>query len=461
MRRITQFLLVTCFSVTGFSPLWSQACPPNVNVPIVFDEREIKAIPVGGDKTFDQLEFTGLGDAAEVPSGIAGRHRLPWTLKTDEIRFLASLKPTPTAVFTSSADDQLKCERTGVGFTPQAVPDGPNGSAGPTPKASEGQVQDVTDAAHWSIIPLENGDCVTAGAVFSHKIAREQSGAFTALIFDPNTRDVCYRSTDRPAFGAPIHVAILTNEPSRWANSKLTYSPCSLEESKPSLFVPENLPTIPSGLQARTAWVLRRFQARRCFDPSVAVTVERTQMAGSEDAPVVMRAEISQARRYHAALQAGVVFTNVHDHDFGLAKDGDTIRVLDKGPVRNGPEYVASLVVYSLLRQLGSLAGGSRYPGRDLVSDNRIEDRISGVLGVGLNKPGERFVAGIGYEVVTGVNATVTWNWARVRRLADGTESGDRFTGTENQIPIRREWKQDVAFGISFDLTYATKLLNR
>jgi hypothetical protein len=269
---------------------------------------------------------------------------------------------------------------------------------------------------------------------------------------------VCYQHPDRPRIGGWLNVAVLTNDPIVWNASRVSYIPCSLQRGNLSLFAPEKLPS-GSALQSDD-FVLLRFQPRRCYDETVNISVETVPRPNTTDPKITIRHELAQAPRFHAALQVGVIFSNLHDHEFGLTRDQDSTRIFDKGPVRNGPEYTATIVLYSLLKQLGGLMGGERFPGRELVTDNSPLDRIGGVLGVGLNKPGERFVAGLSYEAVPGINASLVWDFARVRRLV-GIQPGATFLGSEQQLPVQRQWHTDIAFGLSLDLTYATKLLGR
>lgn len=446
--RIVLFLAASCVAATAAN-LRAQTCPTDLQGLFAVGDR------VQPSGTIDRVRFEP--NTADVPV-----RALPWTPSAAEITALKNLGQTAVAIYHSSTDPGIECRR-GVRVNmpsptspPVAPPITPPGSV--APPVTPPPPSPAPDGMNPYTILVVPSDCREAGDSLSRRIAREQPGSdFTAIVFDGVSQAVCYQNPDRPKFGGWIHVAVLSTDPSAWNAAKISLSPCSLQDSKLALFAPESLPQGAFNEDASTSF-LRRFQPRRCYDPTVNVTVESVPQ-GTE-AKITMRTELAQARRYHAALQVGVIFTNLHDHAFGLTRDGDTTRVYDKGPVRNGPEFTATILIYSLLNQVRGLLGGERYGGRELVADNSVLDRIGGVLGAGLNNPGDRFLAGLAYEAVPGVNASVVWNTARVSRLT-GIQPGAAFSGTEQQLPVRREWRHDVAFGISLDLTYATKLLGR
>jgi hypothetical protein len=468
MRHLTVLLLTAGWAAASATGLRGQTCPATLQK--VFTAGD----PVEPSGKIDRVHFEPKPGEASLGAGVSD-HNLPWTPTIPEIKALQGVALNAVAVYKASSDPAISCRRD---FGVTNPPPGPDGGVTPPPHLG-GDVTappppivppvtpppaatDTGPTNPRTLLPAPGGsDCRAAGDVLSARIAQEQPGSdFTAVVFDAASQAVCYQSTDRPKFGGWIHVAVLTNDPIVWEAAKISFSPCSLQDSKLSLFAPESLPRGAS-LQAGTEYVLRRFQARRCYDPTVNITVESVRRSGNTNDPTItMRHELSQARRYHAALQVGVIFSNLHDHTFGLTRDRDTTRVYDKGAVRNGPEFTATILVYSLLNQVRGLLGGERYAGRELVADNSPLDRIGGVLGAGLNNPGDRFLAGLAYEAIPGINASVVWNVARVNRLV-GIQPGTAFSGTEQQLPVQRQWRHDVAFGLSVDLTYATKLFGR
>lgn len=298
----------------------------------------------------------------------------------------------------------------------------------------------------------DEGDCVRAGAQWRQEIRRaEGSDRFTEIVF-LESGGVCYRSRDYGVTGDPIYVAVFTDQPEEWDGVQVTYEPCAIESASPSVLVSDRLPSIPSGTQSRE-WRLRTYPPRTCYNDAVAVTV---QGPGSTTA----RTTVQQAQRYRATLQLGAVFTDLHDHSFGLRPDGAVQRIYDQGPDDRGPEYFASIVLYGLPHYLPSLFTGRRYAGRDPVHDVGFLDRVGGMLGVGLNDPGKQFAAGLTFEVISGVNVTGTWYWAQVPELA-GVAENDVFTGNADQIPTRQTWERDFSFGVSLDLRYAASLFTR
>jgi hypothetical protein len=442
MKLQTVVILAAGFVAATAADLRGQTCPTDAALSTVFAAGET----VQPSGKIDRIRFESKTAGTPLGSGVSA-HTLPWTPSATEITALKAVEQSAVAIFHSSTDAVSVCTRDFRVTTS-------GGGLGVVSGGARGTQAVSTNP--YTILPVPS-DCRAAGDSLSARISREQPGSdFTAVVFDAASQAVCYQNPDRPKFGGWIHVAVLTDDPFAWNAAKISLSPCSLQESKLSLFAPESLPT--TNFNQSGEFVLRRFQPRRCYDATVNVTVENVPQG--VDPKVSMRYELAQARRYHAALQVGVIFTNLHDHAFGLTRDGDTTRVYDKGPVRNGPEFTATILVYSLLNQVRGLLGGERYAGRELVADNSPLDRIGGVLGAGLNNPGDRFVAGLAYEAVPGINASVVWNTARVSRLV-GIQPGTAFSGTEQQLPVQRQWRHDIAFGLSVDLTYATKLLGR
>jgi hypothetical protein len=470
-RWSLSFSAVLCL-LAAASELRAQTCPGDAALVVIFSPGTI--VPASG--TIDQVHFEA--KSADTPINPVAGHTLPWTPTQQEVGELQRISDRAVVAYRSSQNPDIVCRRDFQVMSAAGPATSGENATTPIPGTAigGGTNTDGNSNASTSIggetsagrirpnprvrIPLPNGDCDLAGRTLSAQIARERPGAnFTAVIFDAATQAVCYQSTDRPTYGGWLNVAVLTNDPIVWNASRVSYSPCSLQSGTLSLYAPEKLPA-GGALQAGDQYLLLRFQPRRCYDTTVNITVETVPRPNTNDVKVTMRHELPQAPRYHAALQVGVIFSNLHDHEFGLTRDGDSTRVFDKGPVGNGPEYTATLLIYSLLNQLRGLAGGERYGGRELVTDDSPLDRIGGVLGVGLNKPGERFSAGVAYEAIPGINASLVWDFARVRRLV-GIRPGASFAGSEQQLPIQRQWHTSMAFGLSLDLTYAAKLLGR
>lgn len=130
----------------------------------------------------------------------------------------------------------------------------------------------------------------------------------------------------------------------------------------------------------------------------------------------------------------GAVYTTQHCRTFGLADvDGQKV-IVDKGPGGRGPEYLAQLTVYGLLHYLGALTGRGRYLGRDIVNDHSFADRVGLVVGVGFDKPLNRFALGLSFEIANGVNLVGAYDLARISELKDVAE-GDVFKGKAEELP--------------------------
>jgi hypothetical protein len=176
---------------------------------------------------------------------------------------------------------------------------------------------------------------------------------------------------------------------------------------------------------------------------------------------------LQQYDRYRGTLQLGVLLTPLHERSFGLRRgQPDTTKsfIYDQGPTEDGPEYVATFVLYSLLKYAPSLVAGllrghrsDAYPGREVIHDQDFADRLGGVIGVGIRNPTKRFLAGFSFEAIYGVNALAIWEFAQIQRL-EGTSVGSEFHGAETTIPTRTEWDHRFTMGMAIDLRYATEL---
>src|SRR5205814_811773 len=138
---------------------------------------------------------------------------------------------------------------------------------------------------------------------------------------------------------------------------------------------------------------------RRCYNTTVDVSI----VGDNRGTNLVQRYPLTQYDRYRGTVQAGILFTPLHDATFALRQDqADTSKrfIYDKGPTNEGPEYIATLNVYAVLKYLPSLLGranrsdNSPYSGRDPIHDQDMFDRIGGILGVAITNPTRRFAAG-------------------------------------------------------------------
>jgi hypothetical protein len=272
----------------------------------------------------------------------------------------------------------------------------------------------------------------------------------TVIVFK-EALGVCYQSTQRPTQGDPIHVGVFTMNPQNWDAVRATFEPCALEPATPSILASGQLPKLPSRQQS-VDWELRRYPAKACYNSSVVVTVHGTTEQITHT--------IQQANRYRATLHVGTVFTDEHEVSFGLRPEAGVNKVFNEGPTDKGPEYVAALVFYSVLKYLPTLVGKPAYPGRDPIADNDIGDKIGAVVGMGLRNPLKRFVFGGSFEVAAGVNVLGVWEWSEANVLA-GINEGDPFSGAKEAIPVRKEWRRGFVFGVSLDIVYATTALSR
>jgi hypothetical protein len=327
------------------------------------------------------------------------------------------------------------------------------GSGAPSATVTQPQVLNTPAAAN-DPRSFEEDQCAQAGSQWLQRIGNDyptrRRDRTTVLVFKEDI-GVCWQSNDRPAQGDPIYIGVFTDNPTQWDMIRADFQPCSLEPDTPSILITDRLPQFPPGRQSG-AWVLREYPVRRCWNSSVVVTVRGAESQFSHT--------LVQASRYRATLHLGVVFTENHETEFGLRPEGGVNKIFAKGPEDKGPEYVAALVFYSLLRYLPALAGGEAYQGRDVIRDNAFADKIGAVVGVGLRNPLKRFIFGASVEIAAGVNILTVWDWAEASELS-GVSEGDVFTGTEEQIPTLQEWRSKFVVGVSLDLVYATAAFRR
>jgi hypothetical protein len=296
----------------------------------------------------------------------------------------------------------------------------------------------------------DEDDCALAGGEWLTRLTKSPGARVTVILFKEDT-GVCYQNTDRPTQGDPIHVGVFTSDRAAWDGVRATFEPCALEPTSPAILVSGQLPPTLLGQQS-TDWILREYPQHSCWNSSVVITVQGKGKQVSHT--------LAQATRYRATLHIGTIFSDSHEVTFGLRPEGGVNKIFAEGPSEQGPEYVAALVFYSVLKYVPAMFGGPSYPGRDPIRDNTFFDKLGAVVGVGLKSPTKRFVTGFSFEIAAGVNVIGVWDWGQTNALA-GVKEDDTFSGTKDLIPIRKEWRQQWVWGVSLDILYATTALRR
>lgn len=294
--------------------------------------------------------------------------------------------------------------------------------------------------------------------------AGQASGRFTEIVFlDSGTgsdANVCYYNRDYGVFGDPIYVGVVTQD-GNW--TAVRFEPCAVESAAPHVLASDVKQGREFAPKTTKGWKLVSFLPRRCFSKSIDVTIIATE----NGKPVLQRFPLMQYDRYRGTVQGGVVFSKLHDDTFGLRPgrtDATKQEIYDKGPAETGPEYIATINIYSVLRYLPSLfgrgkSGQASYAGRDPIHEQDFVDRLGLVLGAGLNSPTHRFLAGASFELVYGISLIGVIDYARVTRLADRVSTDRAFTGSASDIPTKYVWMKKPAFGISMDARYLAALL--
>jgi hypothetical protein len=443
LRIVVAFALLAS-GVAGCLPAVAQTCPlPSVALAL----NQSVAAPAG----FDQVAFFDVksGTAVGSPGALSG------TPPSFTVNSLVLAQAQAFADPTTHTANQVQlrwgkaADPTAGCLQPFTVP----------PTASTGAATPTTGATGTTV---NVQDCQSQGRQLRATI-RSQRGLgssapddFSLVVF---CRDVTAFPIDRDygVEGEPIYVALYDNGTLLSPHAELPT--CSIEAAGPRVFQSETA----SGLQSTQAFSIQVLLQRACYDTSVEIDLkaQRTDQATQKLADVSRSYTLGQAVRYNATLQVGPLFTNQQPHTFGLSVDSQGVsHILDKGPTGRGPEYIGTLVLYALPRQLASLFGGKPYDGRDILHDQSFADRLGGVLGTSLTDPSKLFVAGLSFEIFSYVNLTAVYSWSRLPELS-GVQAGDVFTGTADQIPVQDQWKGHFALGISVDLRYAAALFNK
>jgi len=455
LRIVAAFALLVS-GVAGCLPAVAQTCPlPSVALAL----NQLVAAPTG----FDQVAFFDVKSGAAVgsPGALSGTPP-SFTVNSLVLAQAQAFKDPATHTdnqvqlrWGKAADASAACLQP---FTVSSPPPTPAAGGTTTPAAR-------TTGTGAAAVNVQ--DCQSQGLQLRTTIRKQRglgsnaSDDFSLIVF---CRDVTAFQIDRDygVEGDPIYVALYDDGTLLSPHAEIPS--CSIEPAGPRIFQSEtSLSTTTGGLQSTQPFTVQVLLQRACYDASVEVDLkaQRTDQTTQKLADVSRSYVLGQAVRYNATLQVGPLFTNQQPHTFGLSVDSQNVsRILDKGPTGRGPEYVGTLVLYALPRQLASLFGGKPYDGRDILHDQKFADRLGGVLGAGLSNPSKLFVAGLSFEIFSYVNLTAVYSWARLPELS-GVQAGDVFTGTVDQIPVQDQWKGKFAFGISVDLRYAAALFNR
>ncbi|MCP3137299.1 hypothetical protein [Pyxidicoccus xibeiensis] len=380
-----------------------------------------------------------LGEAGQyLKTGNVWAPSLIGALRTEAAR----LKGTPGFLFQGTGD--ATCF--------QAVKLASDGGSGGGKTGEEG------DEAH----PPRSGtlaECKQDASDWEQEISRQAKGSrkpgYTLIVF-MESGEICHANRLYGIEGDPIYVGVYTAI-KQWAPTR--FEPCAIEPATPAVYISVDkvsLTRSEQSLRQSDVWELRKNTPRRCFNANVDISFRRSQAAGDEGA---IRFNLSQHELYRATLQLGAIFTPQHVRDFDVRPSGEENILYSKGPNGRGVEYTASLVLYGAPRYVISLFGGPSYSGRDLVHDQGVLDRLGAVLGIGLTQPGRRFVAGLSFEVIYGVNVLYVADVLRAPQPV-GARLDEPFAGTRDDIRTEERWSTRGVFGLSVDLLYVKELFS-
>jgi hypothetical protein len=295
------------------------------------------------------------------------------------------------------------------------------------------------------------GECAVDGSAWLAALEEtDPHRPKTVIVF--RGANPCYRTDSfRVAVhGDPIYVAVLTDDVAPWSNATIGFTPCDIESAVPQVQASGEFPT--SLRQSGVPWLLLTALPRSCWNDAVTISIK------GSDAKAQAGYVLPQYGRYRATVHLGTLFTDQHKVTFGLQQQGAQKVIVNKGPIEKGPEYVASIVFYSVFRYLPPLWTQRAYKGREIRNEQGLVDRLGFSVGVGLKDPQERFTYGFTFELFSGVNLYGGWDRALLNVLPEGLEENQPFTGEEKDLQVRRRWNTKGVMGLTFDLAYTAKL---
>ncbi|HEU5217441.1 MAG TPA: hypothetical protein VFU23_02210, partial [Gemmatimonadales bacterium] len=313
------------------------------------------ATPAGATRAFIPAAGAAAADPLSAPTGDR------WTASAIDVTKLAAAQAGNRRTIEFAAATGSMCTRE-FAVSPDDAGAGPRDAPPPANTAVTMGFDGAEDCAR------------IAGPRWETEIKasrRRQPGNFTLLIFlesgNGSDANICYYNRDYGVAGDPIYVGMFRKS---FTWTAVRFEPCAIQAAAPNVL--QSSDKFPSGLQAGE-WKLQQFLPRRCFNTAVDVSV----VGEDRGSAVTQRFPLSQYDRYRATVQAGILFTPQHDREFGLRADqADTSKkfIYDKGPSNRGPEYIATLQLYSVLRYLPSIFKKPAYPGRDPVNDQGLVD---------------------------------------------------------------------------------------
>ena len=288
--------------------------------------------------------------------------------------------------------------------------------------------------------------------------SRKSRKNFVAIIFDDELRPYHISRYD-VSEGDLIYVGVIFMKD--LSEISVEFLPCFLEPEVPQLFVGDELSI---GAVQLEEYKMTFFPPRQCYNSNVEITIKAKRLNEVNRKPesIQGRYNLKQYKRYRGTIQVGILFSDQHRESFGLKIDGAIPTIYNKGPIDKGPEYVASVIIYSFPRYIEDIfSGKTHFSGRNIIHDQKFLDRIGAVFGVGLSNPKQRFILGFSFEVIYGVNLIGAWEFVKLRKLPNNLKEGDEFSGTEEEIPLQDYWENSFMFGVSLDLRYITALFTK
>ena len=309
--------------------------------------------------------------------------------------------------------------------------------------------------------------CVAAGAQAEAELRKLYNGRENYVVIVLSELGVCYASKHFSTEGDALYIGYAREDATA---ATIEFDKCDAASAIPKILASDISGISPTAGRAPKFSVQWFVPVPQCFGTSVEFHLNKS------GANKFVSTQLTQYERYRATLQVGAVFTTRHIESFGLKPQNGTNVLVSNGPgTDTAPEYIASVVIYGvpnyfMRRRIsepsflpGAAVASPRkvpYFGREPVHETGVRDRVGAMIGVGLSQPGRRFVAGLTFELVMGVNAFVAGEYAKLTFL-NGFEPGQEFSGAADTIPLRDEWQKGWVVGLSFDGRYATALFGK
>ena len=162
-------------------------------------------------------------------------------------------------------------------------------------------------------------------------------------------------------------------------------------------------------------------------------------------------------RIYRARLGFSVAYSNIvlNEYALGAKKGASGDHIVNRGHGESQARYFVTVTFNSFWPKDKELWRGRDYnkPVRKFVK------RLHPFVGLGLQNIPNEYAAGLAFELSRGLDAVGGLYIVRSEKLGGGFEEGDLFETSQDDIPIKYDWKAGWYFGLSIDIHVASSVL--